>query len=73
MPRYRNMVVRVYSYATDELQKILDEYGDAGFQLVNAVLGKYKYNLDIMYLFFSKKLDDEPEENSEFTEKNYGI
>lgn len=53
--KYTNIVVTVSGYATDNLQKTLKEAGECGFKLVNAMLAKNKYNIDVMYLFFTKE------------------
>ena len=53
--KYTNIVVTVNGYATDSLQKTLKETGERGFKLVNAMLAKNKYNIDVMYLFFTKE------------------
>lgn len=53
--KYTNIVVTVNGYATDSLQKTLKEAGEGGFKLVNAILAKNKYNIDAMYLFFTKE------------------
>lgn len=53
--KYTNIVVTVSGYATDSLQKTLKEAGEGGFKLVNAILAKNKYNIDVMYLFFTKE------------------
>ena len=53
--RYKNVVVQVLNYATEWLQKTLTEYGEMGFKLVNVTMAKNKYNVDVMYLFFTKE------------------
>jgi hypothetical protein len=53
-----NIVVKVPNYETDNLDKTLREYGNMGFKLVNAVMAKNKYNIDVMYLFFTKEVTE---------------
>ena len=55
---YGNIVVRVSNYATDSLDKTLIDYGNDGFKLVNVVMAKNKYNIDVMYLFFTKEVKE---------------
>lgn len=49
-----NVVKVISNYATDALQDTLDKYAKAGYILVSAVMAKNKYQIDVMYLFFSK-------------------
>jgi hypothetical protein len=53
---FANIVEVISNYATDALQKTLTEYGEQGYQLVNVVLAKNRYNVDVMYCFFTKKI-----------------
>ena len=55
---YSNIAVQVSNYATDWLNKTLMEYGNMGFKLVNVVMAKNKYNIDVMYLFFTKEVTE---------------
>ena len=50
-----NRVAIVSNYATEALQKTLDAYAENNYRLVNAILAKNKYNIDVMYLFFTNK------------------
>ena len=45
----------VSNYATEALQKTLDVYAKNDYKLVNAILAENKYNIDVMYLFFTKE------------------
>ena len=56
--KYANIVVPVSNYATIALDKTLIAYGNDGFKLVNVVMAKNKYNIDVMYLFFTKKVEE---------------
>ena len=51
-------VVTVSNYATDELQRVLTQYNEAGYRLVTALLAKNRYNTDVMYLFFTRDEHD---------------
>ena len=54
---YENVVQIVSNYATDALQDTLSNYGSRGFKLVNTIMAKNKYNIDVMYLFFTKEIN----------------
>ena len=54
--KYQNVVVQVSNYATTHLDEVLNQYGGAGFKLVNVVMAQNKYNIEVMYLFFTKEL-----------------
>lgn len=56
--KYANIVTQVSNYATDRLDKTLADYGNCGFKLVNVVMAKNKYNIDVMYLFFTKEVKE---------------
>ena len=45
--------------ATDNLDKVLDTYGENGYVLVSTELALNKYNQQVMYLFFTKEEYDE--------------
>ena len=50
-----NEVVTLSNYATEDLDKILAEYGDVGYKLVSTNLAPNRFNVEIMYLFFAKE------------------
>ena len=52
-----NVVIIVSNYATKELNKTLRTYGDAGYKLVSTLLAPNEFNVQVMYLFFSKEED----------------
>ena len=54
--KYANIYVQVSNYATDSLNRTLIEYGNLGFKLVNVVMAKNRYNIEVMYLFFIKEV-----------------
>ena len=56
--KYENVFCEISNYATCALQKTLSVYGDRGFRLVNVVVAKNKYNVDTMYLFFTKEVNE---------------
>lgn len=56
--KYENIVVQVSTYATDYLQETLMKYGQLGFKLVNVTMAKNKYDVEVMYLFFTKELSE---------------
>lgn len=49
-----NVVKVISNYATNALQDALDEYAKEGYTLVSVVMAKNRYQIDVMYLFFSK-------------------
>lgn len=61
--KYENEVVQVSNYATDSLQDTLTKYGQAGFRLVNVVMAQNRYSVEVMYLFFTRELGDETEQD----------
>lgn len=60
--KYQNIVVQVYDYATNHLDEILNDYGQQGFKFVNVVMAKNKHRIDVMYLFFTKRSDNNAEQ-----------
>lgn len=54
--KYQNIVVQVSNYATDSLSETLKRYGQLGFKIVNVIMAKNKYDVDVMYLFFTKEI-----------------
>ena len=52
--KYQNTVVAISNYATNALKETLERYGELGFKLVNVVMAKNQYGVDVMYLFFIK-------------------
>lgn len=76
--KYENIVEVVSNYATNQLPKVLEDYGQNGFQLVNAIIAKNKYDCDVMYLFFTKQKSEafqdyiRPTEKGGVTDNNVG-
>ena len=50
-----NKVAIVSNYATEYLDKTLSAYGDAGYKLVSTLLAPNEFNVQVMYLFFTKE------------------
>jgi len=50
-----NRVAIVSNYATDALQTTLDEFAEEGYKLVSTEMAKNKYDVAVMYLFFTKE------------------
>ena len=50
-----NEVVVVSNYATEHLNKTLSAYADAGYKLVSTLLAPNEFNVQVMYLFFTKE------------------
>ena len=64
-----NVCVTVSNYATEALQNTLNFYGKEGFSLVSAQMALDKYGSQVMYLFFSRHMD---QIDSHRKENNYG-
>lgn len=60
--KYDNIVVGVSNYATSQLGKTLQDYGKLGYKLVNVVMANNEHNCEIMYLFFTKKIQEQESE-----------
>ena len=56
--KYENVVYVISNYATDALQEKLTYYGQHGFKLVNSMSAKNKYGVEVMYLFFTKEINE---------------
>ena len=56
--KYENVYCQVSNYNTDALQKTLLRYGEQGFKLVNTMMAKNKYGVNVMYLFFTKEVNE---------------
>ena len=63
--KYKNIVHKVSNYATDELNRVLNSYGQAGFRLVNVIMAENKYDINVMYLFFTKEMVSEDRKEDE--------
>lgn len=57
--KYDNIVIGVSNYATLQLGKTLRAYGKLGYKLVNVVMANNEHNREIMYLFFTKEMQEQ--------------
>lgn len=58
MKKYKNIVAYVSSYSTHALEETLINYGNAGYKLVSTLMADNKYDVQIMYLFFTKEIEE---------------
>ena len=49
-----NTCCKVSNYCTGELEEVLNQYADYGFNLVSTLIAKNECDIDVMYLFFTK-------------------
>lgn len=56
--KYDNIVIAVSNYATLQLGKTLRDYGKLGYKLVNVTMANNEYDCEIMYLFFTKEIQE---------------
>lgn len=56
-----NRVEQISNYNTSYLQEVLTDYGNAGYKLVNAVIVKNRYHVDVLDLFFTKEITEDDE------------
>ena len=52
-------MVGVSNYATLQLGKTLQDYGKLGYKLVNVAMANNEHNCEIMYLFFTKEIQEQ--------------
>lgn len=50
--KFENIIVEVPNYTTISLDIELKRCGEQGFKLVNVVMAKNKYGIEVMYLCF---------------------
>ena len=53
--KFSNIVDTVSNYATPDLERDLEYYGDKGYKLVSIQMAKNKYGAEVMYLFFTRE------------------
>ena len=53
--KFSNIVDTVSNYATPDLERDLEYYGDKGYKLVSVQIAKNKYGAEVMYLFFTRE------------------
>ena len=58
MKKYKNTVAYVSNYCTHALEETLINYGNAGYKLVSTLMADNKSDLQIMYLFFTKEIEE---------------
>lgn len=56
-----NKCIVVSNYATDWLEKVLNQANLDGYSLLSVVMANNKYNCECMYLFFGKEIKEEEE------------
>lgn len=49
----KNVCEVVSNYCTSALRETLEGYGAAGYRIVNVVVAKNQYGVEVMYLFFT--------------------
>ena len=54
-----NKVVTIANYATEYLQRTLTDCANDGYKLVSSVIGRGRYNVPVMYLFFVRETKEE--------------
>ena len=54
-----NKVVTIANYATKYLQRTLTDCANDGYKLVSSVIGRDRYNVPVMYLFFVRETKEE--------------
>lgn len=57
--KYKNIAIAISNYATSALPKTLEDYGNKGYKLVNAVMANNIHDIPVMYCFFTKESDGE--------------
>lgn len=55
MTKIKNTVCILNNYATNALEECLKHYGEQGYTLVSTEIAKNKYDIEVMYLFFTKE------------------
>ena len=58
MKKYKNTAAYVDCYCIDALEEMLINYGNAGYKLVSTLMADNKYDVQIMYLFFTKEIEE---------------
>lgn len=58
MKKYKNTVAYVSNYCTHALEEILINHGNDGYKLVSTQMAENKYGVTIMYLFFTKEIEE---------------
>lgn len=59
MKKYKNTMTYISNYCTHALlEEILINYGNAGYKLVSTQMADNKYDIPVMYLFFTKEIEE---------------
>ena len=57
--RYHNCFATISNYAvTSELASMLNKYGQLGYRLVSTEMAKNQHGVEVMYLFFTKEIEE---------------
>ena len=56
-----NKCIVVSDYATDWLEKVINQANLDGYSLVSVVMANNRYNCECMYLFFEKEIQEAEE------------
>lgn len=58
MKKYKNTVAYASNYCTHALEEILINHGNVGYKLVSTQMVENKYGVQIIYLFFTKEIEE---------------
>lgn len=58
MKKYKNTVAYVSNHCTNALEETLINHGNAGYKLVSTQMANTQYGVPIMYLFFTKEIEE---------------
>lgn len=58
MKKYKNTVAYVGCYCIDALEETLINHSNAGYKLVSTQMANNQYGVPIMYLFFTKEIEE---------------
>lgn len=58
MKKYKNTMAYVGCYCIDALEEMLINYGNAGYKLVSTQIVEGRNGIQVMYLFFSKEIEE---------------
>jgi hypothetical protein len=54
--KIENKVFLCSNYATPVLEEVLDAFSNEGYKLVSTQMAKNLYGVEVMYLFFTRKV-----------------
>lgn len=58
MKKYKNTAAFVSNYCIHVLEETLINYGNAGYKLVSTQMAENKYGVQVIYLFFTKEIEE---------------